>query len=315
MNNKKKLPIWAVMLSVLLLLTSISTLFVGSRVYKKTFKVRPHEIKRRRLIEKQVKRLEGYDHQKFFIQSSQNKYNIETLHIKSKIETNKLIILVHGLRRSYYDLLPLAFRYLEDGYHVMLYNQRQSGLTGGTTSTFGLYEKFDLEEVATVARRVYKRGTIGIHGFSMGAATAIMQSELNEKNNLVDFYILDAPFHTMASTVELAARRKDETKIPPWYVKFSGDAFLRLRQRVSYKEIAPIEAIRHSTRPILLIHGEKDNVTCPNGSRQLYAAIHHNQRRLEIFPEEGHCTAHYSNEPAYFERVHQFIADYVLRGR
>jgi len=227
------------------------------------------------------------------------------------VETNKAIILVHGIRSNFYDLLPVAFRYLNDGYHTILYNQRQSGLTGGKTSTFGLYERFDLEEVATVARRIYKEGQIGIHGFSMGAATAIMQSELNEETNLVDFYILDAPFHTMASAVELAARRKDETKIPPWYIKFAGDTVLRLRQRVAYKDIMPLNVIHHTTRPVLLIHGEKDDITCPDGSRQLFAAIHHNKRRLEIFPEEEHCTAHYRNEGEYFERVYQFIADFL----
>ncbi|MCL2559288.1 MAG: alpha/beta hydrolase [Turicibacter sp.] len=311
MKSKKKLPIWAVVLSALVVLSSLLTIFTGERVYKKTFKTTPHEIKRRRLHERRLQQLSAYEHQSFLIESSKNKYNIEVMHIQSKLVTNKVIVLVHGIRSNFYDLLPTAFRYLNDGYHIILYNQRQSGLTGGKTSTFGLYERFDLEEVATVARRIYKNAQIGVHGFSMGAATAIMQSELNETSNLIDFYMLDAPFHTMASTIELAARRGAETRIPPWYLKFSGDAVLRLRQRVAYKDIAPLSVIHHTTRPVLLIHGELDDVTSPDGSRQLFGAIHHNQRRLEIFPEQGHCTAHLSVEDEYFERVHRFIADYL----
>ena len=311
MKKKKKLSVLATIVSMILLFVGILTMITGLRVYKRTFKVKPYEIEKSYEHEKRMQMLSEFEHQTFLIESNRNKYNIETLHIKSKIETNKLIILIHGIKSNYYDLLPLAFRYLNDGYTVMLYNQRQSGLTGGKTSTFGLYEKFDLEEVATVARRIYRDGKIGVHGFSMGAATAIMQSELNEKSNLVDFYILDAPFHTMISAVELAVHRGAGTKMPPKYVTFSGDAFLRLRNRISYKDIAPIAAIHHSTRPILLIHGEKDNITCPNGSRQLFAAIHHEKRRLEIFHEEAHCTAHSSDEAEYFERVYQFIADFI----
>ena len=311
MNSSKKMPIWAVILSMFLLLTSLFTFVTGLRVYRKTFKTKPCEITKRQLHERYMGELEAYEHQKFFIESNQNKYNIESVHIKSKIETDKVMIVVHGIRSNYYDVLPVAFRYLKDGYNVILYNQRQSGLTGGKTTTFGLYEKFDLEEVATVARRIYRDGRVGVHGFSMGAATAIMQSELNEESNLVDFYILDAPFHTMASTIDLAARRKEGTKLPPQYVKFSGDAFLRLRKRVSYKDIAPIDAIHHSTRPILLIHGEKDDITCPDGSRQLFAAIHHSKRRLEVFPEGAHCTAFDENEDEYFDRIYRFIADYL----
>ena len=305
------MPVWAVILSTFLLLTSLLTFITGLRVYKKTFKTKPDEILERELYERYMVDLEAYEYQKFFVESNQNKYNVEAIHIKSEVETNKVMIVIHGIRGTYHDVFPVAFRYLKDGYNVILYNQRRSGLTGGKTTTFGLYEKFDLEEVATVARRIYRNGKIGVHGFSMGAATAIMQSELNEESNLVDFYILDAPFHTMASTIDLAARRRDATFLPPQYVKFSGDAFLRLRRRVSYKDIAPINAIHHSTRPILLIHGEKDDITCPDGSRQLFAAIHHSKRRLEIFPEEAHCTAHGENEDDYFDRVHRFIADYL----
>ncbi|MCL1990353.1 MAG: alpha/beta hydrolase [Defluviitaleaceae bacterium] len=283
----------------------------GSRVYRKTFKVKPHDITRRRLHEKRLAELETYAYQRFMVESSKNCYNIEALHIRSAVESDDVIILVHGIRSNYYDLLPTAYRYLQDGYHVILYNQRQSGLTGGNNSTFGLYERFDLEEIATVARRIYRDGKVGVHGFSMGAATAIMQSASNEQTNLVDFYILDAPFHSMASAVELGVRRKEETKMPVWYVKFAGDAVLRLKQRVAYKDIMPLSVIQHTTRPVLLMHGEKDEVTSPDGSRQLFAAIHHNQRRLEIFPEEEHCTAHYRNEAAYFERIYRFMSDYV----
>ena len=311
MKNKNKLPIWAVTLSAIIFVLCILTIFTGSRVYKKTFKTKPYEIQRRQVHERRLKQLSEYEHQTFLIESRKNKYNIETMHIRSKKETNKVIILVHGIRSNYYDLLPVAFRYLNDGYHIILYNQRQSGLTGGRTSTFGLYERFDLEEVATVARRIYKDYQIGIHGFSMGAATAIMQSEMNEQSNLIDFYILDAPFHTMASAVELAARRGDDTKMPPWYVKFSGDAVLRLRQRIAYRDIAPIDAIHHTTRPVLLIHGEQDDVTSADGSRQLFATIHHNQRRLEIFEEEGHCTAHEAHADDYFNRIYTFISDFL----
>jgi len=311
MNKNKKMPVWAVVISVILFLTSFFTFITGLRVYKKTFKTKPYEVTKHVLHERYAEELEGYEHQKFFIESSKNKYNVEAIHIKTKVPTDKVMIVVHGIRSTFYDVLPVAFRYLKDGYNVVLYNQRRSGLTGGKTTTFGLYEKFDLEEVATVTRRIYRDGQIGVHGFSMGAATAIMQSELNEKSNLVDFYILDAPFHTMASTIDLAARRKDATLLPPQYVKFSGDAFLRLRRRVAYKDIAPIDAIHHSTRPILLIHGEKDDTTCPDGSRQLFAAIHHDKRRLEIFPEEAHCTAHEEYEDEYFDRIYRFIGDFL----
>ena len=310
MKNKKG-SFLIKLVGAIALLGSLLTLITGSRVYKKTFKAKPHHIKDQELHQQRMATLDEYQHQKMLIESSENGYHIDTLHIKSQIESEHAIILVHGLYSNYYDLLPTAFRYLKDGCNVILYNQRQSGETGGNSNTFGLYERFDLEEVATIARRIYPDGKIGVHGFSMGAATAIMQSELNETSNLVDFYILDAPYHTMASAVELAARRGKDTSMPPWFVKFSGNAVLRLKEGVSYADIAPIDVISKSTRPILLIHGDQDNWTLPDGSRQLLEAISHDKCRLETFPEAGHCVIHLEDEDEYFKRIHQFIADFL----
>jgi len=309
--KSKRLSFLATLIGIVALLGSLLTLITGSRVYKKTFKAKPHDIKDKEQHEQRLAELDQYQHQRMLIESSKNGYNIDTLHIKSNVESQHAIVLVHGLYSNYYDLLPTAFRYLKDGCNVVLYNQRQSGETGGKSNTFGLYERFDLEEIATIARRIYPDGKVGVHGFSMGAATAIMQSELNEISNLIDFYILDAPYHTMASAVELAAHRGKDTKMPSWFVKFSGDAVLRLREGVSYSDIAPIDVIGKSTRPMLLIHGDKDDWTSPDGSRQLLDAISHDKCRLETFPEAGHCVIHLEDEDEYFRRIHQFIADFL----
>ena len=51
----------------------------------------------------------------------------------------------------------------------------------GDNYTFGLYERFDLEAVAQYTRSLYPDGIVGVHGFSMGAATSTMHTELNEE--------------------------------------------------------------------------------------------------------------------------------------
>ena len=299
------------LVNLLVFLSGLFVLITGARVYKKTFKAKPTDISlNKELYDVRLKQLEGYKHQKMLVESSKNKYNVEMMHIKSNYESNNVIILIHGLYANYYDLLPTAFRYLNDGYNVILYNQRQTGETGGKSNSFGYYERYDLEEIATIARRIYPSGKIGVHGFSMGAATAIMHSELNETSNLVDFYIFDAPYHTMKSAVELAAKRGKDTKIPPWFVTFSGDAFLKLKERISYEDIVPSNVIHKSTRPILLIHGDLDDWTLPAGSKQLYEKISHDKKRLVTFPLEKHCSAHVNSEDKYFEAIHQFIQEF-----
>jgi len=312
MKKKKSMLRFALILSTFITFVStVTTFIVGNRVYKKTFKVTPHEIgARKRVHERRLQKLDEYEHQKFMVDNPKNGYPIETIQIQSPIRNEDVIVIVHGIQGSYYDLLEVAFRYLDDGKNIIMYNQRQSGLTGGTNSTFGLYERFDLEAVCKIAKQAYPNGKIGVHGFSMGAATATMHSELNEKSQLVDFYILDSPFHTMASAVDMGVNHGKDTKLPNWFVKFSGSIVLKLRERVTYKDIVPIKSIKHTTKPILFMHGEQDNVTAPKSSFELCKAINHKNKRLKIFKEQDHCTAYFRKTDEYFTEIYSFIEEF-----
>ena len=163
--------------------------------------------------------LEKYEHETVFINSEVNGYEIETLCITSNQETSDAMIVVHGIGSNYHEVLNVAFNYLENGYNVVVYHQRNTGLTGGDNFTFGLYERFDLEAVADYTRNLYPEGVVGVHGFSMGAATSTMHTELNEESKNVNFYVLDAPYHTMESAVELGFIAK---KIPLLPVRFAS---------------------------------------------------------------------------------------------
>lgn len=57
----------------------------------------------------------------------------------------------------------------------MIYDQRRHGKTGGDTTSYGYYEKFDLQ--AVVDWLFIEEGEdllLGIHGESMGAATTLL---------------------------------------------------------------------------------------------------------------------------------------------
>ena len=40
----------------------------------------------------------------------------------------------------------------------------------------------------------YPNGNIGVHGVSMGAATALMHAEMNEVTHRVNFYVADSGY-------------------------------------------------------------------------------------------------------------------------
>ena len=255
--------------------------------------------------------LDKYEHATTFVQSPINGYEVEVLDIKANTPTNDVMVIVHGIGSNYHEVLNSAFNYLENGYNVVVYHQRHTGLTGGENYTFGLYERFDLDAVAGFARELYPNGILGIHGFSMGAATATMHTELNEESKYADFYVLDAPYHTMESAVELGIIAENIPFLPVSYAKWAGNVVLKLKENLVYDDIQPVKAVSNITVPVLLIHGTEDKVTPPESSQYIYDAIPHEQKELWYIEGLGHCEADDLMEKEYFSGIYQFIEKYV----
>lgn len=264
--------------------------------------------------DKVLEKLEKYEHETVFVNSEENSYEVETLSIKSNQETSDAMIVVHGIGSNYHEVLNVAFNYLENGYNVVVYHQRNTGLTGGDNFTFGLYERFDLEAVAEYTRALYPGGIIGVHGFSMGAATSTMHTELNEESKNVDFYVLDAPYHTMESAVELGIIAENIPFLPVSFAKWAGNVVLKVKERLTYDDIQPVDAVKNITVPVLLIHGKEDKVTSPESSQYIFDAIPHDKKALWYINGLGHCEADSVMEKEYFDGIYQFIATYMKSG-
>ena len=264
--------------------------------------------------DKVLEKLEKYEHETVFVNSEENSYEVETLSIKSNQETSDAMIVVHGIGSNYHEVLNVAFNYLENGYNVVVYHQRNTGLTGGDNFTFGLYERFDLEAVAEYTRALYPGGIIGVHGFSMGAATSTMHTELNEESKNVDFYVLDAPYHTMESAVELGIIAENIPFLTVSFAKWAGNVVLKVKEHLTYDDIQPVDAVKNITVPVLLIHGKEDKVTSPESSQYIFDAIPHDKKALWYINGLGHCEADSVMEKEYFDGIYQFITTYVKSG-
>ena len=197
---------------------------------------------------------------------------------------------------------------------MLFRSQRNTGLTGGDNFTFGLYERFDLEAVAEYTRALYPGGIIGVHGFSMGAATSTMHTELNEESKNVDFYVLDAPYHTMESAVELGIIAENIPFLPVSFAKWAGNVVLKVKEHLTYDDIQPVDAVKNITVPVLLIHGKEDKVTSPESSQYIFDAIPHDKKALWYINGLGHCEADSVMEKEYFDGIYQFITTYVKSG-
>lgn len=311
MSKKKKIIIGLLAGSVVLF--SMVTYIVGSMVYAGSVGSSP-EVNKDEMIEvysqkedKPLNKLEEYNSEKLVIKSEKNGYDIEVMNIKANKETEAVMVLVHGIESNYHEVLNSAFNYLENGYNVVVYNQRHTGVSGGDNYTFGLYERYDLDAVIDYTVEKYPNGLLGVHGFSMGAATSTMHTELNEEKKNVDFYILDAPYHTMRSAINLGIVGKDIPLIPVKYAEWAGNLSIRMKAGFTYDDVEPYKSVENISVPVMLIHGTEDKTTAPESSEIIYNTIPHDNKELWMIDGQGHCLADNEIPEEYFSRIYRFI--------
>lgn len=83
-------------------------------------------------------------------------------------------------------------------------------------------------------------------------------------------------------------------------VVFSGLTWTRLRYGIDLRRASPIDAVRKSHVPILLIHGLADHLTSPENSRRIASA--NSAVALWLVPGAGH-TAAWITAPRDFESL------------
>lgn len=221
--------------------------------------------------------------------------------------TNRFIIISHGVTETKINSIKYANLFLERGYNTLIYDHRRHGESGGKTTSFGHYEKFDLKTVVDWLKKEKGPGLeLGIHGESMGAATMLLYAGLLEDG--ADFYIADCPFSDFKE--QLAYLIKKDFKLIPGLLLPIGDALLRLRDKYSIRNVSPISVIENIKHPVLFIHSRKDDFILPSMSRDLFE--HKKGPKMLYIAENGRHAQSFNENRADYERViDEFLQKYV----
>ena len=181
--------------------------------------------------------------------------------------TNRYIIICHGVTENKTNSIKYMNLFLNRGFNVLIYDHRRHGESGGKTTSYGHYEKFDLKAIVDWLRNeIGPLLQLGIHGESMGAATMLLYAGMIEDG--ADFYIADCPYSNFKE--QLAYRLKTEMKLPPKIFLPLGDLFIRIRDRYSIKEVSPLSVIQNIKKPVLFIHSKKDDYILPSMTIDLF---------------------------------------------
>jgi uncharacterized protein len=206
------------------------------------------------------------------------------------------VVLLHGVRDTRASMHRLIRMMLRNGYAVLAPNSRTDLVT------YGIREASDIHLWADYLYRTQQvRDLYGL-GQSMGAANLLQSLPLEPRFSAV---VAEAPFSTFTTIAH--DRIEQQIGSGAWPVRMiaypivaDGFVYARLKYGVDLSTPSPLEAVRHTSTPILLIHGLKDANISPQHSRTLLLA---NPRHITpwFVPKAGHLGA-FSADPAVFEQ-------------
>lgn len=292
---------------ILFLLINAAGLFWGNIFYRETSILNAHansqkfeNFKQQLLIGIQEKNWRD------IVITSNFGYPLHGTYIPNSKPTNKTIIFLHGftghraLGLSYLDI------YLKNDFNVLLIDSRAHGESGGHSITWGNYEKYDLTQWVTWLETQAPQNIIGIHGVSMGAATALLHAELNETNKRVSFYIADSAYSDLESLFTLQLKNYLPQVFVPKILINYANLVAYIDSRFTFHQASPIRSVPKVTTPILYIHGAADQVVPAYMANELYQATK-GVKQLYIFPKTTHLNAIYDYREQYALLIQQFV--------
>jgi uncharacterized protein len=231
-------------------------------------------------------------------------YQLRGLLFTAPRDAEKAVILVHGVSASLVSSLKYMGLFLKRDFHVLVYDQRRHGGSGGSSTTFGLYEKHDLKAcVDWLIERFGRNCRIGIIGESMGAATALQHAAIDRR---AAFYIADCPYSDLKE--ELKFRLKKDYHLPSFPVLQIAGLFAWLRGGLQFGLVSPIRDIAKVETPILFIHGNEDKYIPVEMTLELYRAKP-GFKQLYLAPGADHAQSLRSNPEAYDHNVDIFLKE------
>jgi fermentation-respiration switch protein FrsA (DUF1100 family) len=223
---------------------------------------------------------------------------------------DEIIIMVHGAEQHRADpnvkMLDIACGLVEHGYSVLMFDMRGHGESEGERMSAGYYETRDLGGAVDYVVGL-GFNDIGVLGFSMGGATAIMTAA--EDDN-IDAIVADSAYADLNDMLEPQFAQR--TFFPSFFLK-PLLFMVKVMYGIDFTAVKPVEVVGDiAPRPILFIQGELDDTVPPAHAPSLLEASNNPLNQLWLIPDCGHVEAYVTHPEEYTDRVTAFFDD-VLR--
>ena len=212
------------------------------------------------------------------------------------------VLLLHGRSHNRSVMLPYAEFLLAAGYSVVMMDARAHGNSGGSKSTYGEFEVFDVQAIVNTLEAAEKIGHLFALGESMGAAVALQSPPFVRQ---LDGVVAEGAFRNLREVTFDYAGLQQSVFLGKTVFRPAALVAIYIAQKEAgadfrFEDVSPQRAVEARRIPILLICGENDRkIPCRHSEAIFRSAI--GPKELWRVPATGHEQA-IKTAPAEFQR-------------
>jgi len=221
-------------------------------------------------------------------------------------DTKRLVILLHGWKDNPSVMAAFAQMYLEKAdCHILIPHMRAHGMSQGSFIGYGLAESQDIL-MWTQYMEKHLEGPLSIiyHGWSMGAATALIAAGSRHLSSSVAGVAADSPYSSLGRQLQHYIRSRYH--FAPNFLISAISWFARKHIGYSIPQVSPLAYAGRIKVPVLLIHGTGDTFVPPDMCEELYDKIRAPKKILFVQDVE-HVMAYDAASSSYSSEVEQLL--------
>lgn len=222
-------------------------------------------------------------------------------------DSKRWMIIVHGYTGSRAVSTQFIDMFTDDGYNVLLIDQRRHGRSEGRYTTYGFYEKYDVQTwVNWLVEQHGKDTEIGLHGQSLGGGTVLEYLSIAAPQ--VKLVIADCPYSDLTDLMKYQITKLNKIPAVPFFRWVNNR--IRKKAGFSFEQVSPIRSVRESHLPVLFIHGTNDTYVPTRMSQEMFEAKSE-PKKLVLIEDAIHANAYHIAPHKYRQEVQSFLYEHI----
>ncbi|MCQ2163526.1 MAG: alpha/beta hydrolase [Bacteroidales bacterium] len=215
-------------------------------------------------------------------------------------------LVVHGYTDNHICFLNLVRMYRDSlNYNVLVPDLHHHGFSEGDAVQMGWYDRLDAMRFIEEAHGIFGDDFMVMHGVSMGGATTMMTSG-EDLPGYVKAFVDDCGYSSVWD--QYTHNLKQMFHLPPFPVLHSASIVCKHRYGWTFKEASSMAQLAKCERPMLFIHGDKDDFVPTAHVYKNYDAKVKGYKELWLAPGSEHAMAYKDHPAEYTQHVRDFLA-------